>query len=845
MVHSCAQKQASPSVAAAALFCLPRADSAIDFSGTAETRFALAKLNVLGSILMIGAHPDDENNALVAYCSRGLKTRFGYLSLNRGEGGQNLLGPELGEGLGVIRTQELLAARRIDGGAQYFTRAIDFGFTLSAPETLEKWGRERILGDIVWVIRNQRPDIILLCFSGTPADGHGQHQVSGILGKEAYTAAADTKRFPEQLKYVKPWAASRLMRSSFRDAAEASKGKVTIDTGDYDPLFGRSYRELGTLSRGEHKSQGQASKLAFGSAPGAVNLLDGKPVGGTMLDGIDTSWSRVPGGAPVGALLAKARDTFEDLHPEKTVPVLLEARGMLAGIAAKGDAWAQWKLRELDDAIGLCAGLRLEAESDRGVVSAGGKLKVSLTALNRSKLPVKLRSIHLTAAWTNQDVKPKDGDLAFNKMSTTAVDLVAGQAYSQPFWLAAKHNADVYEIADQALIGRADILPELVARFDVEVAGTAMSFERPLQYRYADPARTEFVRPVAIEPPIAVELPSRNLVVPAGSPGRANVEIHSLFGAAKGTARLQVPAGWKVTPASLPFEMKEAGEVQELSFRLDAPAAAQSGQWKAIAQLSTGQEVSVGLQLVDYAHIPTQTILHPAEGSLSAVPLRLLSKRVGYIMGTSDDEPQAIRQMGAAVELLGEKELTSANLNDFDAIVTGVRAPAVRPDLRANQQRLFEYVKNGGTLIVQYNKNSDRRMSSAVNEAMNHLGPYPFTFGDNEFRVTQEDAPVRLLDAKSTLFHMPNEITQADFDGWVQERGLYFADKWDSHYSTVLESHDKGKKDLPGGMLYARYGKGVYIFTAYAWFRQLPAGVPGAYRLFANMISAGKALGPQ
>ena len=825
------------------LLLLPPARSALDFTGTTEIRYALAKINVLGSVLLIGAHPDDENNALVSYVSRGMKMRFGYLSCTRGEGGQNLIGGEMGEGLGVIRTQELLAARRIDGGNQFFTRAIDFGFTLSAPEAIEKWGRDRILSDMVWVIRTQRPDVVLLSFSGTPADGHGHHQASAILGKEAFEAAGDPAKFPEQLKFVQPWKPTRLARSRFDQNADAKMTRISIDAGDFDTVFGRSYAEIGTLSRGEHKSQAQAGRQSYGTRPMTVANIAGPEMSKTIADGIDTTWNRVPNGAPIGALLAKAEANFDDRHPEKTVPLLVEARAL---IVRSKDPWAKWKLGELDETIALCAAVRVAAESDRATVAPGGRVKVSLEAIVRSNTAVRLMGVHLSG-WVEQDAAPKHPALVFNKTTGTPVEITvpASHGYSQPFWLAAKHTSDYYEINDQKLIGRADIVPELTARFDLAIGGATIQLERPIQFRFADPARAEFIRPVAVEPLVAVELPSPNLIVPFGQPREVSVQLRARFGAANGSLALQLPPGWQVTPANAPFTLKDQGEVREFRFRVTPPTAPQSAQFQAIATLADGTKISTGIQVVDYAHIPTQTIFHPAEGRLNAVSLQTLSKRIGYVMGAADDIPQALRQMGVAVDLLGEKELTTADLSKYDAIVTGVRAPAVRPDLRASQQRLLDYVSQGGTLVVQYNKNTDRRMSKAVDDALNHLGPYPFTFGDNNHRVTQEDAPVKFVDPKNPILNTPNRITAADFDGWVQERGLYFSDKWDPKYSTVIESHDKGKPDLPGGILYTRYGKGVYIFTAYSWFRQLPAGVPGAYRLFANMISAGQSGKPK
>jgi LmbE family N-acetylglucosaminyl deacetylase len=829
-------------------------------SGTPAIRYSLAKLNVLGSVLMIGAHPDDENNAVLAYLSRGLKARTGYLSCTRGEGGQNLLGLEQGALLGVLRTQELLAARRDDGGAQYFTRAIDFGFTTSVEETMANWGYDRTLSDIVWVIRQQQPDVIVLSFSGTPSDGHGHHQASAILGKEAYEAAGDPSRFPEQLKWVKPWRARRLMRSRFAPlnpppAGNAGAGRgpgrgpdpfpnqpvMTLDTGEFDPVIGRSYREISVISRNEHRSQGQGAPLAYGSSENLLSFVAGVMPNKGVFDGIDTSWARVPGAGKVGELLAQARSEFDDLHPERTVAALLEARRTVAALARDGQSWAQWKLDEIDEAIALCAGLRTEAQADAFGFVPGGTAKISLTALNRSTLPIKLAGIHLSG-WGDVDAAVKNKALENNKPDVTSVTvpISAKQPYSQPFWLREPHDAGGYNIPDQTLIGRADIVPEVLARFDFTLNAAPFSITQPVHYRAADPSRGEYVRPVVVEPPFAIDLPAQNFVFPAGAPRDFSLQIRAIAAKQSGEVRLETPPGWKVTPASAAFELKEAGLEQEVRFHLVPPAGSVSGQFKVFAK-SAAVEISTGVDVIPYSHIPAQTVLMPAEGKLSAVPLKVLARRVGYVMGSSDKVPEALRQMGCQVDLLDDKDLASGNLGVYDAIVTGVRAYSVRPDLRAAQQRLLDYTRNGGTLVVQYNNGADARISPSVAEALDHLGPYPFTFGRDDARVTDETAPVKILLPASPLLNVPNKIAAADFEGWVQERGLYFSNKWDPKYETPLETHDKGNPELPGGMLYTRYGKGVYIFTAYSWFRELPAGVPGAYRIFANLISAGKA----
>ena len=843
-------------------------------TGAPAIRYALDKLNVLGSVLMIGAHPDDENTGVITYLARGRKIRTGYLSLTRGEGGQNLLGNEQSEYLGALRTQELLAARRLDGASQYFTRAIDFGFTKTASETLAKWGHDRILSDVVWVVRQQQPDVIVLCFSGTPADGHGQHQVSAILGREAFEAAADPAKFPEQLKWVKPWQAKRVMqaRFNFPGAAGASggrgpgnggppgggrgasggggrgaggpiKGAINLPVGDYDPVLGKSYREISVSSRSQHKSQAMVQTMQFGEQSNAMDVVGGAPAKTDLMEGVDTTWNRMPGGARVGELVARAQHDFDDLHPEKTVSVLLEARSIALALAKDGQQWAQWKLGEIDHAIALCAGVRAEAQANTFAYVPGATADVRITAINRSHLPLVLSGVHVSG-WGETDAGVKNRALAYNREETVnlKVTVPRDRPYSQPFWLRDPRKGDTYDIKDQTLIGRADTVPEVTVRFDFTVDGRPFSVTEPLHYRYADPSRDEFIRPVVVEPPVSVMLPSQNFVIAIGSVREMSVLVRAMVANQSGELTFEAPRGWKVEPAKAAFDLRGVGATQEMKFRLTPPTTAGTGDFKVVAKLTGGPDVATAVNVIDYAHIPAQTIFEASGGKIAAVQLKVLAKRVGYVMGSDDKMPEAIRQLGPQVDLLDEKALTTGNLNVYDAIVTGLRAYAVRADLRAAQKRLLEYVSNGGTLVVQYNRLDDRRISPSVTEAFDHMGPYPFVLSQgNTQRVTEEDAPVKILEPTSSIVRSPNIITPADFEGWIQERGVYFADTWDPKYQTPFETHDAGDKELKGSLLYARYGKGAYVYTSFSWFREMPAGIPGAFRIFANLISAGKA----
>ena len=830
------------------------------FSGAPEIEQSLHKLNELGTVLMVAAHPDDERTQVLAYFARGRYMRTAYLSLTRGEGGQNLIGSEQGAQLGLIRTQELLAARQIDGAEQFFTRAIDFGFTKTASETMEKWGHDRILSDVVWVIRRYRPDVIICGFSGTPADGHGQHQASALLAHEAFTAAADPARFPEQLRFVQPWKARRIVQSAgFSSKASTLPPAGEADTGAFNPILGYSYEELAVLSRSMHHSQGTGAMRRPGGGTSAFFLVKGDPASKDLFDGIDTTWNRLPGGGAVGAILGDAIHSYQPAHPERVIPQLVKARPL---IAAMSDPLAKIKLAELDEAIALCAGLWIEGQAKNFETTPGSKLDVTATVMNRSAAEVTLDAARLEGMWNGAAAKPP-AKLALNEPVNLdfTVDVPAAQPYSQPYWLAKPPARDVYTVDDQMMIGLPDTPPVLQLRARLTVDGTPIEVVRPVHYRYGDRAEGERTRPLTVVPPVAVNLTDSAELFPAATWRTIHVSVRANVAKAAGSLRLDLPDGWQVEPKSQPFEIAESGEQREMVFALTPPAGETTATMHAVATVG-GRDIGAGIQVISYPHIPVQTLFPPADVKLVRSNVKVTVKKVGYIMGAGDEMPDALRQLGLDVTVLSPSDVAQGDLSRFETIVCGVRAYNVRADVRANQPRLMEYVKNGGTYIVQYQTGDSpdpyaqptppqqfppeiQRMFQTFQGPANtapvttNLGPYPFVVpGGNKYRVTVEEAPVTFPHPDSPLLQYPNHINPPDFDGWVQERGLYFGAKWDPHYETVLSSHDPDEPALAGGELWTRYGKGVYIFTAYSWFRQLPAGVAGAYRLFANLLSA-------
>ncbi len=801
-------------------------------SGSARLQLDLDKLQTVGSVLHIAAHPDDENTDLLAYFARGRNLRTGYLSLTRGEGGQNLIGSEQGDAMGLIRTQELLAARRVDGAEQFFTRAIDFGFTKTTAETFEKWGKEEVLGDMVWVIRRFRPDIIFLRFSGTPRDGHGQHQASALLGKEAFLAAADPQRFPEQLKYVQPWKAKRLLFNQFNFSPEMEKenakvpNRIEIDSGVFNPLLGASYGEIAARSRSQHSSQAMGVPERRGRVTNHLVVIAGDPASQDVMEGIDTTWNRLQGGAAVASLLAQANAAYAPRKPQAIVPLLLKARALVVAMKAPE---AAAKLPELDEVIGQCLGLFADASAERWAVTPGSTAAVNLTAVARLDAPVTFLGATLAPglAWE------PNAAMATNTLLRQKLQwqVPAEAEPTNPYWLRHPHGTTArYDVRDPLLIGLAENKPLLEAQFRFRYDGAEFVLRRPVRHRYIDSARGELIRDFLTVPKVAAQFEDQTLVFAGAAPRTVQATIRANQPDLSGGLALQVPAGWQASTATAPYKLTKDGEQATVSFTLTPP----NGQ--SVSSLALAARSMITIR---YPHIPPQVYFPPAEAKLIRIPVKVLSQNVGYIMGAGDEVPASLRQLGVHVTMLSDEELASSDLSKFDAIVTGVRAFNTRPALRANFSRLLAFMENGGTLVVQYNVVEGFPGQRPAEDVLARIGPYPLQVTRD--RVTVEDAPMQVPDWNHPVMQSPNQLSPRDFEGWIQERGLYFAKTWDPRYVSLFASHDPNEEWLPGGMLFARYGKGAYAFTAYSWFRQLPAGVPGAYRIFANLLSAGKA----
>jgi len=864
---------------------------------SSEILLGLKKLNVLGSVMYIAAHPDDENTRLIAYLANERLLETSYLSCTRGDGGQNLIGPELREGLGVIRTQELLAARRLDGGRQFFTRANDFGFSKTADETFRIWDKEQVLADMVWVIRQRRPDVLITRFPPDARAGHGHHQASAILAAEAFDAAADPKRFPEQLQYVQAWQPKRLLwntGSFFVKPGENMDGYIKLDAGGYNPLLGQSYGEIAARSRSNHRSQGFGSAAQRGEALEYFQPVKGSTATKDLFEGVDQTWNRVPGGAAVGKLIEEVIRTYDPSNPSASVAGLVQIRKELEKLTNGSYSntrdiinpnaifWVQEKYVEVQALIQSASGIYIDATADAPTVVASQKMTINLEVTNRSVSPLKIINISSFGLVSVDTVFEKPVVVAAGKALRMPLrgivsnflssdgfvkgakkrDIKEKQypAFSQPYWLLERGTIGMYAIPSQYVVGRTTLYPPLgafspsssggmqnvvtagqhlignaengpIASIAVFTSGgDASILSSAIQYKHTDPVLGELYQPLAVVPPVLVNLPpARSYVFADAQPRTVPVTLRAGRAGVSGSLALALPAGWKCEPAAVPFALAAKDEELTVNFQVQPGVGAAPGRAELRATATVAaQAYSRGIQKIEYPHIPTQFLFPEAVAPLVKLDLKRRGQQVAYLMGAGDEVPDALRQIGYTVTLVKPEELTAANLKKYDALVVGIRAYNTVDRLKTQQPEILRYIEAGGNVVVQY--------VVSRGTVLPQIGPYPMTMSND--RVTVEDAPVTLT--KHPLLAAPNNITAQDFSGWVQEQGLYYPSQWDAKYQTVISSSDPGEPAKESAILVADYGKGHYIYTGLSLFRELPAGVPGAYRLITNMISYGK-----
>ena len=813
-------------------FASPGAHAANEPMSASALIQELRNFRETGSVLYVAAHPDDENNRLLPYLARGRALRTAYLSLTRGDGGQNLIGTELGPELGVIRTQELLAARRIDGASQFFTRARDFGFSKDSADTLQRWDRQQVLSDIVRVVRIFRPDVMITRFSTIPGGTHGHHTASAILALEAFKLAGDPHAFSEQLGELKPWQPRRILWNSFNfnrpgGSAETKPGVVRLDAGGYDPLLGESFGEIGARGRSMHKSQGQGRPGARGSAFETFDLLAGAPATNDILDGIDTTWARVPGGADIGPLADELLAKFNPENPAASVPALLVIRRKLAALPT--DPLVADKRQQLDRILQACLGLFVETEIPNAQVVPGELLKLRHTVIARTGFPVRwlgarYPSIKVGLANTAVDlVNNQDASLESSQT------LPADAPLTHPYWLREDGTEGMFRVDDASLIGLPESPPVFPVEQIFEVGGqTLVVSDEPVQVT-TDPVRGEVRRPLEVIAPVSVSwMHDLELFTPGGSKTVA-VELTAARGNAAGSLKLDAPAGWQVTPATREFHLAAAGESAKFTFNLTAPAMKTTAEITASAEVGD-RRYDRSRHELRYDHIPAQLLQWPARLKAVSLDLAVRAHEIGYVAGAGDLVAESLTRMGCAVTSLGVDDLTADKLRRLDAVVIGVRAFNTRADLEAKMPALFAYAEQGGVVIVQYNT-SNGLLST-------RFAPYDLKLSSD--RITNSGAPVTLLAPDHPALNTPNKIAAADFQDWVQERARFVPRSWDEHFTPLLASGDSGEKPLTGTLLVAQHGRGYFVYTGLSFFRELPAGVPGAYRLFANLISLGK-----
>ena len=793
----------------------------------------IQKLNFLGTALYIAAHPDDENTRLIAYLANTIKARTGYLSLTRGDGGQNLIGSEIRELLGVIRTQELLAARNIDGGEQFFTRANDFGYSKHPDETLEIWNKEKVLSDVVWAIRTFKPDVIINRFNHeTPGTTHGHHTSSAMLSVEAFELANDSTQFTPQLKNTSIWQPKRLFYNTsswfYKDNAAfeaASKDLIKFDIGEYYPQKGLSNNELASIASSQHLSQGFGRESTRGSQNEYLKFLKGDSLQDKkdIFSGINTTWNRINGGGKIGDILYDIEENFDFRNPSKHIAKLLEAYQKIELL--EDEHWKNLKKKQILEIIEACAGLYLEASAESNKGTPNSNIKVDFEVLNRSDITMTLASITSTIdgeTFVKQQTIKNNQEINFTQNIKLSVD-----EYSDPYWLRKPAKLGMYTVDDPLLIGKPETPSPAKIDFNLVIGNIPITFTKNIVRKYAERDQGEIYEPFEILPLITTKLEDKVFIFSNEKEKKVSVTVKAGANFISGKVTLKLPENWQVSPNEIAFNIEQKNDEETVEFMVSPPRDASVGKMEVIATYN-GKEFTKELVEINYSHIPKQRILLNSEAKVVRLNIKKAGDKIGYIKGAGDAVPESLRQIGYTVDEINPADINEDNLKSYDAIVLGIRAYNVVKELKFKQKYLLEYVEKGGNMIVQYNTNRGVDVGS------------PYKLSLSRDRVTDEFADVTILDSNHQLLNYPNKITDEDFKDWVQERGLYFPNAWDPNFTPLLSMYDKGELPKNGSLLIAKYGKGNYIYTGLSFFRELPAGVSGAYKLFANMLSVKK-----
>jgi len=804
---------------------------------TSEIYEAVQKLNVLGSVLYVAAHPDDENTRLISYMSNHVKARTAYLSVTRGDGGQNLIGPEIRELLGVIRTQELLAARRVDGGEQRFTRANDFGYSKHPDETFAIWDKEKVLGDVIWAIRQFKPDVIINRFDHrNPGTTHGHHTGSAMLSMEAFDMVSDKNSYPNQLKYVDTWQPKRLFfntgwwfygsQENFEKADKS--GMLNFDVGVFYPHKGLSNNEVASLASSQHLCQGFGRLTTRGSQDEYIEFLKGEfpEDKNNIFSGIDVSWNRVKGGKAIGDILYKVEKNFNFRDPSVHLNDLINAYKLLQNIEDK--YWKDIKTKELKNIIEACLGLYLEVSASTPTTSTGSDITLNFETLNRSNATLNLGSYKVSSESNSVE---KSLALSPNKKETfkQEITLPISIKTTTPYWLEEKGTLGMYKVDDQTLIGKPETPRGLTVDFNLSINNTPITITKDVVYRYSKPDKGELYRPFEIIPEVSASISNKVVIFENDKQKEIQVVVKAGRDNIDGSISLEHPTDWNVYPQQQKVTIENKGDTQILVFTVIPPKFQSEGTLVPKVTVN-GKTYSKEIVEIDYSHIPFQTVLLPSESKIVRLDIQKRGENIAYIEGAGDVVPESLQQIGYNVIKVKPEDITSENLARFDAVVVGIRAYNIVDELKFKQDILFDFVEQGGNMIVQYNTSRGVKVDNIA----------PFDLKLSRDRVTDENAEVRILNPDHELLNFPNKITSKDFDGWTQERGLYFPNEWSKEFTPLISINDKGETPKDGSLLVAKHGKGHYIYTGLSFFREFPAGVSGAYRLFSNMLSIGK-----
>lgn len=803
--------------------------------GTDQIYKDIRQLGVLANVLYVAAHPDDENTRLISYLSNHLNANTTYLSMTRGDGGQNLIGPEIRDMLGLIRSHELLEARKIDGGNQLFTRANDFGYSKSPEETFMIWDRDKVLSDVVWAIRTTKPDVIITRFTTDRSrPNHGHHTASAVLAGEAFDLAASPSAYPEQLAYTEVWQTQRLYwnTSQFfygsREAFEkVDKSRmIAIDIGAYDQISGESNSEIAGRSRSMHKSQGFGAAETRGESLDYIDLTKSATgiVPKTLFEGIDITWNRVPGGKLIEGKVNRLEQEFDFRDPAKSVALLLEIRDDI--LSLRDSFWKTKKLAEVESLIQQCLGLFMEIRTNQYQVTPGASVPVTVEVINRSPVAVTFNKL---SPYGMDSVFIFNESMAYNKGFIRQLVFTVPDEVSTPHWLAKQGTDGMYSVDDQLKRCLPADPPAMKALLEMRIDNHPFLFEVPVIYKVVDPAEGEVTRPIFITPPVSVEVNAEALVFNQGHSRTIPVVLTAIADSVSGKLDLSIDSkGWLLTPTNVDFTFDKSGETRTIYCTITPTVTASRAQLKPVVTVNE-RRYHHKITIIDYDHLPYMSVVREAAVPLQSMDIKIVNRPIGYIVGAGDEVPAALRQIGFQVDELDPASLTQESLMRYQVIMLGVRAFNTVEELSHKNKLLFDWVSNGGTLIAQYNVNR-----GLVTE---NISPYSLTLSRD--RITEEHSPVTMLKPDHPAMQYPNLINAADFEGWAQERGLYFPNKWDEHFTPLLEMKDTGDTPVQGGLLVAPYGSGYYVYSGLSWFRHLPAGNPGPYRMLSNLIALG------